>query len=177
MLGKTTNQLLQQTEQQTAAKVPVKFKNSFERIIAAGLKVMYSPQTHDEMIKVLNSPNDPAINVGDGVGKMMGLLWNEGKGTLPMQAFMPAAVVLLCEGMDFAEKTGKIQVTAQTLAAATKECMSVVLQQFGITPEKMQQMMAQQQKQGASSAPTSPGAQPAAQPGKPAGIIGSAMGA
>jgi hypothetical protein len=180
MLGNTQNPLLMKTEQETAAKVLPKFKNSFERIIAAGLKFMYSKETHDEMVGILNAKRPPEINVGDGVGKLMGILWNEGKGTLPMQAYMPAAAVLLCEGMDFAEKAGKIQVTPQTLAAATKECYAIVLRQFGVTPEKMQQMLAQQGKggQGMPSMAPAPGAPPQTPPatGKPAGIIASAMG-
>lgn len=162
MLGKTTNPLLQKTEQQTEAKVLPKFKGAFDRIISAGLKVMYSPETHDMMVSQLGEQNPPEINVGEGVAKLMGILWHEGKGTLPMQAFIPASLILLCEGMDFAEKAGKIQVTPDTLAAATKELMSSLMQILGITPEKIQAAKAQ--------------AQPAQQAARK-GIIGAAMGA
>lgn len=88
--------------------------------------------------------------------------WKEGKGTIQMEAFIPASLILLCEGMDFAEKAGKMQVTPDTLAAATKELMSSLMQILGITPEKIQAAKAQ--------------AKPA-QPAAPKGIIGKAMGA
>ena len=88
MLGKTTNPLLQKTEAATEAKVPPKYKGAFQRIVAAGLRVMYSEQTHDMMVKELQKPQDPSINIGEGVAKLMGILWSQGKGTLPMQAMM-----------------------------------------------------------------------------------------
>ena len=147
MLGKTTNTLLQQTEQQTQSKVPAKFKTSFDRVVLAGQKLMYSDETHSMMRSQLDAPNPPEINVGEGIAKLMGILWKEGKGTIQM---------------DFAEKAGKIQVTPDTLAAATKELMSSLMQILGITPEKIQAAKAQ--------------AKPA-QPAAPKGIIGKAMGA
>jgi hypothetical protein len=162
MLGKTTNTLLQQTEQQTQSKVPAKFKTSFDRVVLAGQKLMYSDETHSMMRSQLDAPNPPEINVGEGIAKLMGILWKEGKGTIQMEAFIPAALILLCEGMDFAEKAGKMQVTPDTLAAATKELMSSLMQILGITPEKIQAAKAQ--------------AKPA-QPAAPKGIIGKAMGA
>ena len=161
MLGKTNNPALQKTEQAAEAKVEPKYRNAFERIVAAGMKVMYSEQSNSLLTDQLSKPGEPATNVGDGVGKLMGILWSEGKGTLPMQAMMPAAVVLVCEALDFMEKAGKVQVTPDMIADATKECMSVVLQGFGVTPEKLQQMQAQN------------GAQP--QPAAPTGIIGAAQ--
>lgn len=176
MLGKSTNPLLQKTEQATMAKVPPKYRPAFERIVTAGLKVMYSQQSHSLMADQINKPGDPIANVGDGVGKLMGLLWTEGKGTLPMQAMMPAAVILVCEALDFAEKAGKLQASGDAIAMATKECMSVVLQQFGVTPEKMQQMLAQQQGQQPAAQPAGSPNPPAA-PAAPAGIIASKMGA
>ena len=67
MLGKTTNPLLQKTEAATEAKVPPKYKGACQRIVAAGLRVMYSEQTHDMMVKELQKPQDPSINIGEGV--------------------------------------------------------------------------------------------------------------
>jgi len=162
MIDQNANELLQKVKQQTEAKVLPKFKNSFDRIILAGEKFMYDDTTHDMMVSQLGENNPPEINVGEGVAKLMGILWKEGKGTLPMQAFIPAATVLLCEAMDFAEKSGKIKITPDTLAGATKEMMSSLMQLLGITQEKIQAAKAQ--------------AKPA-QPAAPKGIIGAAMGA
>ena len=139
MLGKTNNPLLQKTEKQIEAKVNPKYQGAFKRIVMAGLKVMYSPQSHEMMVKELQKPQEPAINIGEGVAKLMAILWSQGKGTLPMQAMMPATIVLMCEALDFAEQVGKVKVTPQLLAAVTKETISDVMQLLGVTPEKVAQ--------------------------------------
>jgi hypothetical protein len=163
MLGKTTNPLLQKAEQAAQSKIPAQFQNAFQRIVTAGLKVMYSPQTHEMMVQEMNKPQPIEASAAEGVAKLMGILWHEGKGTLPMQAMIPAAVVLLCEGLDFAEKAGKAKVTPQILAEATKQCMSDLMQILGITPQKIQAAAAQAKQ---------------SQPAAPArGLIGNAMGA
>lgn len=155
MLGKTTNPLLQKTEAATEAKVPPKYKGAFQRIVAAGLKVMYSEQTHDMMVKELQKPQDPSINIGEGVAKLMGILWSQGKGTLPMQAMIPATTILMCEAIDFAEKAGKFTATPESVAAVTKETMSDLMQLLGVTPQKIQQ--AKQSTQPAQPVNAKPG--------------------
>ena len=50
----------------------------FQRIITAGLKVMYDPKTNDMMAK-LKSQSDPAEIAGAGVAKLLGLLMNQSR--------------------------------------------------------------------------------------------------
>lgn len=180
MLGKTTNPLLQKAEAATASKVPEKYRNAFERVVAAGLRVMYSEQTHDMMTSQLGEDNPPEINVGEGIAKLMAILFREGKGTIPMEAFIPASVVLLSEGLDFAEKAGYLHADAETLAAATKELMSSLMQVLGITPEKIKAAKAQTGQAGQTTQRPEINAtttQTPQQPAAPKGIIGAAMGA
>lgn len=177
MLGKTTNPLLQKTEAATASKVPEKFRNTFDRVVAAGLRVMYSEQTHDMTLSQMSEQNEPAVNVGEGVAKLMAILFREGKGTIPMQAFIPASVVLLCEGLDFAERSKYLHVDANTLAAATKELMNSLMQILGITPEKIQSAKAQAGQASQQPYKTLMAKQTPQQPAGPKGLIGAQMGA
>ena len=167
MIGKTTNPLLQKTEEAIAAKVPANLKNAFQRIITAGLKVMYDPKTNDMMAKELKSQGDPAEIAGAGVAKLLGLLMNQSKGTMPMKAAIPAATVLLCEGLDFMEQAGLVKVDQNVLAKAMQAMSSSFLQLLGVTPDKMGQMIAQARQQQA--------APKAAPPKRPAGIVAAAQ--
>lgn len=138
---KTDNQLLQQTVTAIEAKVPQELRATFQRVVLAGEKVMYSPQSHDMMIKQLKSSDNPAEAAGEGVAKLFAILLNQSKGTLNMRAAIPAMTVLLCDVLDFMEKSMGVQVTPQLLAAATKEMGSSLLQIMGVTPEKLNQAM------------------------------------
>lgn len=163
MLGKTTNPLLQQTEQQIQAKVKPEVKAGFDKAVTAGLKIMYGSKG-GVVTQQLSKSEDYAHNVGEGVAKLVAILFQQSKGTIPMNIAIPAATVFMCEGLDFLEKAGKVKVTPDLLAETTQDMTASVLQLFGVTPEKMQQMIAE--KQG--GAPASPVA-----PAPPTGILNS----
>lgn len=179
MLGQTQDPLLQKTEQAIQAKVAPDSQQAFQRIVTAGLKVMYSPETHDLMVKQLGANGDPAEMAGAGAAKLLGILFKQSKGTMPMSGAIPAATVLLCEGLDFMEKSGKVKVTSDLISAAMKALSANLLQLFGATPQKLQNILsngAQADKnapQGSAQPPQATQAAPSAPPQQaaPTGII------
>lgn len=172
MEGKTKNQLLMNVEQQVSAKVPPEQKERFEKIVLAGMKVMYSPETSEMMQSQLKKEGDPTENAGEGAAKLFGILMHESKGTMPMAAAIPAMQVLLCEGLDFMEQAGLIQVTNDVIAEATKAMMGYILQMVGVKKEQMNQYM--QAGMNASDAKNGTPPQAEAAP-KPPGIVSGAM--
>lgn len=175
MLGQTDNKLLMNVEQQVAQSVAPEFKKQFEKIVAAGLKVMYSPKTSNMMKKQLNKEGDPIENAGEGVAKLIGILFAESKGTMPMTAGIPAAQVLLCEGLSYMEDSGLIEVTNDVIAQATQSMMGYILQIFGVSREKIAEFMqAGRDAVDAKKAGGNP-MQPA-QSTQPQGIIAQAQG-
>jgi len=159
MLGKNSNPLLVQTESAVMQKVKPELKNGLQRAITAGLKIMYESK-NGIFTQQLSKSQDYAHNVGEGVAKLVGMMFQQSKKTMPMNIAIPAATVFMCEGLDFLEKAGKVKVTPELLAEATQDMSASVLQLFGVTPEKMQQMIAAKQ-----------GGQPAT---PPAGILAGA---
>jgi len=159
MLGKTQNAILQQVEQNITQKVDPSMAQAFERIVTAGLKVMYDPRTHPLMVKQLSKPGDPATVAGEGAGALLGMLYKESKGTMPIKPAVLAAQIWLCEGLDFMAQAGQIQITDELVANATKSLLSHILQIFGVNPNKINQ--AAQVGQNAAAGP--------------GGIVGGAM--
>ena len=149
MIGQTQNPLLIKTERAIQEKLKPQSVSAFQRIVTAGLKVMYSPQTRQMLARQLMSGGDPATVAGEGAAKLMGILISQSKGSMLqpaiLPAVMPAATVLLCEGLDFMEKAGKAQVTPDLLAEATHTMGTALLQVLGATPERIAQAKAQQQ--------------------------------
>lgn len=180
MLGQTKNPQLQQVEQAVQQKVPPELQSAFQRILTAGLTVMYSDKTRQLLQNQLRSQGNPTIIAGEGVAKLMAILYKQSKGTMPMKAAIPAAQVLLCEGLDFMAKLGLIQISSDTIAQATQEMVAYLLQIFGFSKQKVQQyIQAGMQHSQGGAAPGAPAPQapaPAQQAPAAGGIIGSAIG-
>lgn len=159
------NPLIEKVRQAVLAKADPRLVPVIEKIEAAGQKVMYAEKTRGQMFKQLGDGSDPEA-VGQGVAKLVGILFNESKRTAPMEALIPAAVLLLCEGLDFLEQSGAVKVTNEFISDCTLAMGSSVAQMFGATPDKLQGMV------DASGKPPAPA--PAAAPA-PGGILASAQ--
>lgn len=159
------NPILTKTKEAVLQKADQRLHPVIMKLVGAGQEVMYSEKTRQMMVQQLGNGQDPEA-VGAAVAKLVGILFNQSKSTAPMQALIPAATILLLEGLQFLEDAGTIQVTPQSLAQYMQAMASNVLQIFGVTPEKLQGMIKQ------SGAPAEP-AQPE-QPPPAAGIVGGA---
>jgi peptidoglycan hydrolase-like protein with peptidoglycan-binding domain len=175
------NALLQKAEAAYKAKIDPRLLPVVMKIVSAGKQVMYSPQTRHMMQAQLAGGADPE-KIGQGIAKLMGILFHASKKTAPMQALIPAGMLLLFEGLQFLEDAGTVQVTPDLLAACTQATSSALLQVLGIKPEQVQGAIDHARTRAQPAQPAAPGAAvaPAATPGAAAapaaGIVGSAMG-
>lgn len=156
------NPLLEESQAAILQQADERLRPVIMKLVAAGQEVMYSEKTRQMMVEQLGDGQDPEA-VGAAVAKLTGILFNQSKNTAPMQALIPAANLLMLEGLQFLEDAGTIQVTPQSLAQYTMATNSSLLQMLGVTPEKLQGMIQQ------SGAPAQP-----EQPMPAAGIIGGA---
>ena len=151
MLGKTTNQILMKTEAAVSAKVPAALKGAFQKAVLAGEKIMYSPGGMKVFKEIVAKSPDIPSNVAEGAAKVMREMMIQSKMTISMKVDVPAATVRMCEGLDFVEKAGKIQVTNDVVAEATKDLGAYMMKIVGVTADKLNQM--QQQKQQPAAKP------------------------
>ena len=177
MIGQTTNQLLAQTEQQITAKIKPQMQQAFAQANHAGAALLYSPAVQQRIMSKINSTPNPLDNAALGAANLTGVLIKQSKGRMPTQIAVPVATILMCEILDFAEKSGKLQVDANSLAQATHLLGNYVLRMLGVSQNQMHQVMAhgmsqvQQGQQGQPQAPQQASSMPAAPSG---GIIASA---
>lgn len=157
MINKKANPLLQKVEQQSRAKVPQDQLAAYDKIVKAGAKVMYSERMHGMLLNQLKAQGNPAMIAGAGVAKLLGILMNQAKGTMPMKAGIPAATALLCEALDMLEQLGRIKVDNDTISEAMQSLGSSLLQLFGVTPAKLDMLLKKQgQPVAQTPAPASP---------------------
>ncbi len=164
---KLDDPLLIQTEQAIEQSVPPEHKQMFDSIVLAGMTVMFSKETSSLMEQQLDEGGDLSENVSDGVAKLIMIVFNESKQDI--NQFMPAsvlaAVVLMCQALDYAEQTRGAQGTPEIVATCTKQTQLKVLKTFGVSEDQVNQVAAAgMQQMGAGGAAPTAGGQPPAQP-------------
>jgi hypothetical protein len=176
------NPILQKAEAAYKAKIDPRLMPVVMKIVKAGQQVMYSPGTRHMMQQQFANGTDPE-SIGAGVAKLMGILYHASKMTAPMQALVPAGMLLLFEGLQFLEEAGRVQVTPDFLAQCTQATASALLQVLGVKPEQVQSAIDQARTKAGGAQPAQP-VQPAAQPAAampaapaPSGVIAAAKGA
>lgn len=175
MINPKANALLQKTEQAARAKANPQEQAQIQKIVQAGLVIMDSDKTHQMVVSQLKTGTEPAAIAGNSVAKLMGILRSQSKGTMPMRPMMLAAIVLLCEALDRLEALGKVVISQDVITQATQDLYSSVLQLFGVTPDKLDEIVKKSQGQKAQAAQPPQGAMPPAPPpqNQPQALIGA----
>lgn len=160
-------------------QLPDNLKDAYDRVVLAGMKVMFSKETHQQAMSFLSEENGAADErIGQGVAALMGLLMKQANGTMPPQIIIPAGIELVAAAGDYLKKAGE-NVTDDDIAGAMSDYVQIVLQQAGAdSPEKMRQMLQQAQGGTPEGAPQPPAGGPApeqAPAGAPGGMINQAM--
>jgi hypothetical protein len=124
-------------------KMPPELQEAYERVVIAGMKVMFSEESHRAMLKELERPGPMDQRLGKGVAGLMLLLFKESNGTMPPAVIVPAGVKLLMEAVDFMRQTGLGNPTNAEIGNGMQIMISIILEKFGVAPDKMEQMLNQ----------------------------------
>ncbi len=130
------NQLLQQAQEKIESGV--KDRASYDKIVAAGTKVIYDKETFSELMKGIDQSKDPVFEVADGIVGILGILYKQSRNTMPLVPMISAGMTLMVDALDFMEQAGMATIDKETLAKATTMYMNSLLPKLGLTPEKMQ---------------------------------------
>ena len=85
------------TKPDIAQFVPPGMTDQVDRIVAAGMKMMYSPDMRDEMMGAIDSEDPTAKKLAENVVGLMLALDQKAQGGMPVEAIFPAAIGLLGE--------------------------------------------------------------------------------
>jgi hypothetical protein len=160
MLGQASNPMLEQAEQGIIDKVPANLKDALNRVIHAGLTIMYSPKLAQQRNERIANSTDPAQEAADGSARLMLNLYEQSGKKLPTEIIAPGAMVFAFEYLDLLAKAGKAQISPDLIAQATQATGESALKLMGIGKDQIAQLSAQAQQRSA----------------KPAGIIAAAQG-
>lgn len=110
-----------------------------DRIILAGMKVMFGKETHKMMEDVLSENLPMPEKLGTGTAKLMMLLFKQGGNSMPQDLILPAGGVLMAKAVEFLIKSGD-DVQASDLSEGISVMTKVLLKQFGAPDEVIQKL-------------------------------------
>lgn len=123
-------------EEQLLAKVPPQLRGAVERLVVAGMKLMFSPQMRQAVMAQLQGGATPE-KVAQGIAGLISVLQGQAKGQVPQPALIPAAVILACQALDFLGKGGQMQVTKDTIGQTVQAVVAFLAQKMGVKPGGM----------------------------------------
>lgn len=144
--------MLDPSQIRASMKIPPQLKESYLKIISAGMKVMFSDKTSGMMVQQLKSSPDMVKNLSDGIAGLMAILFKQSQNKMPQQLIVPAALELLTHAVDFIAKTKMAQLTPKQVGDATVATIYAVLAKFHISRAQADQMLAQMGQKGKGGA-------------------------
>jgi hypothetical protein len=139
-------------------KMPPELQEAYERVVIAGMKVMFSKESHKLILKELQREGPMDQRLGKGIAGLMLLLVKESNNTIPPEVIIPAGMKLMMEAVDFMRETGLGQPTNAEIGGGMQIMISTILEKFGIAPDKMEQMLNQYSNENIPAAPQQMGA-------------------
>ena len=138
--------------------VPPESQEAYERVVIAGMKVMYSKESHRMMLKELQKEGPIDQRLGKGIAGLMLLLFKESNGTMPPAVISPAGIKLVMEAVDFMRSTKLANPTNGDIGNGVQIMIAIILEKFGVAPDKMEQMLNQYSNENIPAAPQQMGA-------------------
>lgn len=134
--GAIQNPLLRQAWEQLEGSLAPKTLENFNKILIAGMKAGLANGPQGILAGLRGRP-DPIKDCALGAVNLVLYLRRLARGTMPVDAMVPAAQGLMLQALDFADTAGIVEVGKPELANATRILMSNIFQAFQITPDML----------------------------------------
>lgn len=122
-------------------QMPPELQDAYERVVLAGMKVMFSKETHRLMLKEIEGEGPIAERLGRGIAGLVLALVMKANYTLPPEVLVPAGLELMMQAVDFLRKTGAANVTDSEIGEAFQVFMRVLFEKFGVDSAQIEQLV------------------------------------
>jgi hypothetical protein len=124
-------------------QIPPELQDAYDRVVVAGMKVMFSKESHKFMLKEMQGQGPVAERLGKGIAGLMLILFKESNETIPPEVIIPAGIELLMRAVDFVRRTDLGEVTNQDIGDGMEIMVTTILENFGVKPDQFRQMVSQ----------------------------------
>ena len=132
MLGEATYPILVKAEKGIADKVPENRQADFNKVVHAGLTIMYSSKLKSQRDQRLAQTTDPVKDASEGATRLITNLYLQSKKTIDGALITPATMTFAIEYLDLVGKAGMAEITPELLdqvIAATGDAIMAMLPQ------------------------------------------------
>lgn len=133
------NKLLQATEARLEAGLTPEVREDYLKIVVAGQKYALHGGLQGLLASLKGRP-DPIADCARGAVNIVSYLRMMAQGTMPPKAMVPAAMTLMLQALDFADKAGIVAVGQEELVRATRLFVNDITKAMGLSAEKLNQM-------------------------------------
>lgn len=124
-------------------QIPPDMQEAYDRVVVAGMKIMFSKETHRIMLKEMQKEGPVGQRLGQGVAGLMLIMVKESNNTMPPQIIIPAGIELLMQAVDFMKKTDMANPTNEEIGEAMQIMINTIMEKFGVDPARFEQMLNQ----------------------------------
>jgi hypothetical protein len=117
-------------------KVPPELQEAYERTVIAGMKVMFSKESHQFMLKEIQKPGSMGEKLGKSIAGLLLILYKESNQSMPPQVIIPAGLELLMQAADFLKNTKIGEPSNEEIGNAMEIMITTIMEKFGVPPEK-----------------------------------------
>lgn len=115
---------------------------AYQRVVQAAMKVIYDSQHGQEIMNILQHSQSPAQGLADATYMLMSELVQLSKGTMPKSVIVPVGKEVMGLIAEMAQKAG-IAESPQIMQQAMQIIAQKMAQQSGVSPQQLQQAVAQ----------------------------------
>lgn len=142
-------------------EIPPDLKDLYEKCLVNGMRFMFDKGAFQETAKHLAKNEPMAKKIADGVVAVVYMLWEKSNKTLNPKVIVPVTFALTLKGFEFLQEAGNPEATKEVLGEAVDLATTTIMQKFGVQPDQIEQLVAQNKAAVAGA----PEGEPPQQPG------------
>ena len=118
-------------------KMPPELQNAYERVVLAGMKIMFSEKTNQLVMKQMQGEGPVSERLGIGIAGLMATLFKESNKTMPPAVIIPAGVYLLAQAADFLKQSQIENIDDKAIGDAMQIFVETTIKMFGGDTDKV----------------------------------------
>tara|TARA_R110000822_G_C15070957_1_gene468591 strand:+ start:45 stop:539 length:495 start_codon:yes stop_codon:yes gene_type:complete len=118
-------------------KMPPELQNAYERVVLAGMKIMFSEKTNELVMKQMQGDGPVSERLGVGIAGLLATLFKESNQTIPPAVVIPAGVYLLAQAADFLNKSKIENLDDKAIGDAMQIFVETAIKMFGGDSDKV----------------------------------------
>jgi len=115
--------------------------DAYDRVTAAGMKMMYAPDNAEMIQGLIMDEQVPVANkLGEGIANLLVMMDNQGNGSIPKEILVPVGVTLMFEAADYLFEVG-VEYTEDDLGKALELMINGIFVGYGIDPAQIDKVV------------------------------------